>query len=131
MEEEVFDAPRRRPHHFTVPLSLDEVITEVVPDLVHRIVEAVHPIRIILFGSVARGEVGPESDIDVLVILPDKTDQNHALNSIYRGMRGLGFAVDALVISESDLVCVADDPWMVYRNVLAEGKEIYRVESAR
>ena len=33
--------------------------------------EAVHPLRIILFGSAARGEMGADSDLDVLVVMPD------------------------------------------------------------
>jgi predicted nucleotidyltransferase len=40
-------------------------------ELVQRIVETVHPLRIILFGSAARGEMGPNSDLDVLVAMPD------------------------------------------------------------
>jgi predicted nucleotidyltransferase len=36
-----------------------------------RIVEAMQPEAIYLFGSHARGEAGPDSDYDLLVILPD------------------------------------------------------------
>ncbi len=45
--------------------------TRLLEELVQRIVEAVHPLRIILFGSAARGEMGPNSDLDVLVVMPD------------------------------------------------------------
>jgi predicted nucleotidyltransferase len=37
-------------------------------DIVRRVVEAAHPDKIVLFGSAARGEMGPDSDIDLLVI---------------------------------------------------------------
>jgi len=37
-------------------------------DIVRRVVEAAQPDKIILFGSAARGEMGPDSDIDLLVI---------------------------------------------------------------
>lgn len=40
-------------------------------ELVKRTVEAVRPLRIILFGSAARGEMGPDSDIDLLVVMPE------------------------------------------------------------
>jgi hypothetical protein len=42
--------------------------------LIRRIVEVARPDRIVLFGSTARGEMGPDSDIDVLVV---KSDVEH------------------------------------------------------
>ena len=36
--------------------------------IVERIVESVQPEKIILFGSAARGEMGPDSDVDLLVV---------------------------------------------------------------
>jgi hypothetical protein len=47
--------------------------------------------------------MGPDSDLDVLVIVADSVDQNQASKDLYRCFRGLGFAVDALVVGESDL----------------------------
>ncbi len=44
---------------------------EVIPELVQQIVEAVQPLRIVLFGSAARGEMEPLSDIDLLVVMPE------------------------------------------------------------
>ena len=46
---------------------------KILDDLVRRIVEVAHPRQIILFGSAARGDMGPQSDIDVLVVVPDGT----------------------------------------------------------
>jgi predicted nucleotidyltransferase len=37
-------------------------------DIIRRIVEVAHPEKILLFGSAARGEMGPNSDVDLLVI---------------------------------------------------------------
>ncbi len=47
---------------------------ELVP-LVALIVRIASPERIILFGSRARGDAGPNSDYDLLVILPDDADR--------------------------------------------------------
>jgi len=44
-------------------------LAEWVPVLTQQLVEAADPQRIILFGSVARGDDGPDSDIDVMVVL--------------------------------------------------------------
>jgi len=44
---------------------------KVIEALVQKIVEAVHPLKIILFGSYTQDKPNPESDIDVLVAMPE------------------------------------------------------------
>ncbi|MBN1980588.1 MAG: nucleotidyltransferase domain-containing protein [Chitinivibrionales bacterium] len=52
------------------PLPYGEVITpDLVDMIVDRIVRAIHPLKIIVFGSCARGNPGPDSDLDILVIM--------------------------------------------------------------
>ena len=48
-------------------LRKDSVLAEVV----RRLAEAYQPERIYLFGSKARGDAGPDSDYDLLVIVPN------------------------------------------------------------
>jgi uncharacterized protein len=43
-----------------------------ISEMVRRIVEGFHPDKIILFGSYARGAAGPDSDADLLVVMPVK-----------------------------------------------------------
>ena len=52
------------------PPSADD---PVLPDVVRRLVEVYHPLRIYLFGSAARGDAGPDSDYDIMVVVPDDT----------------------------------------------------------
>ena len=73
--------------------------------------------------------VVPDSDLDVLVVVADGVDQNQASKDLYRCFRGLGFAVDALVVGESDLALHGDDPWLVYRSALSEGKELFHAQA--
>jgi uncharacterized protein len=40
----------------------------ILAEVVRRIVEVAHPDRIVLFGSAARGQMGPDSDLDLLVV---------------------------------------------------------------
>ena len=98
---------------------------KMIDDLVRRIVEAVHPLRIILFGSAARGEMGPNSDLDVLVVMPDGTHRCNASEEIYRQMWGFGFAKDIIVVTESDVQDHRSNPYMIIKNALDEGKELY------
>lgn len=122
--------PRRFPPlpRPTRPMSQDEVMDIIVPELTRRIVALAHPLRIILFGSAARGEMGPDSDLDVLVVMPEDTSHKETLDTLYRELR-IGFAKDILVITEGELAECGDDPWMVYREALREGKGLYRRES--
>jgi predicted nucleotidyltransferase len=51
------------------PTADDPVLAE----MVRRLVEVYRPERILLFGSIARGEAGPDSDYDLMVVVPDNT----------------------------------------------------------
>jgi len=48
----------------------------VLSEIVRRLSEVYHPLRIYLFGSAARGDAGPDSDYDLMVILPDEAPQH-------------------------------------------------------
>lgn len=101
---------------------------ELLSDLVRRVVETVHPQRILLFGSAARGQMGPHSDLDVLVVMPDGVHRRRTAQALYRSLSGLGIAKDIVVATEGDLRLYGDNPGMVLLPALAEGMEIYRAE---
>jgi len=103
-----------------------EVKQELVSDLVQRILRAVQPRRIILFGSAARGQMGPNSDLDVLVVMPDGIHRRQTARRIYRALAGLGVPKDVVVVTESDVQQFADEPSLVICPALREGKELYR-----
>lgn len=94
-------------------------------ELVKRTVEAVHPLRIILFGSAARDATGPDSDLDLLVVVPDGAHQRRTAQTIYRSLRGLGVAKDVVVVTESDIREYGDNPSLVINPFLSQGKELY------
>ncbi len=75
------------------PLT-DPVLTEIV----RRLVAAYDPLRIYLFGSTARAETGPDSDYDLLLVVPDDaTAQQRGSRLAYEALRGTGAAADVLV----------------------------------
>lgn len=90
-----------------------------------RVVEAVHPRRIILFGSAARGEWGPQSDLDLLVVMPDGVHRRRTARAVYRSLGGLGFAKDVVVVTESDLERFGQNPSLVIYPALQQGQELY------
>jgi len=99
--------------------------SKVVESLVQSIVEAVHPLKIILFGSYAQDKANPDSDIDVLVVMPEGVHCRRTAQLLYRQIKGLGFPFDILVTTPGALEKHKDNIGLIYRTILKEGKEIY------
>ena len=93
--------------------------------LVNRIVDAVHPLRIILFGSATRGEMGPDSDVDVMVVMPNGTHRRDTAMYLHQCMLGMGIAVDFVVATPAVLEKYKDTRGLIYRNIIREGMELY------
>jgi predicted nucleotidyltransferase len=71
---------------------------ESLDEIVRRLVAAYQPERVYLFGSHARGDAGPESDLDLLLIVPDDaTPERRRSRLAYEALRGTGVAVDVVV----------------------------------
>ena len=106
--------------------SLD---SPVLKEIVRRAVEVAHPLKIYLFGSVARCEVGPNSDYDLMLVVPDDTpDERCRGGPIYQALVGLdpSASVDIVVFLQSRFeelatYVVASLPATVVR----EGKLLY------
>jgi uncharacterized protein len=83
---------------FRTPTASDPVLAEVV----RRLVAAYQPEHIYLFGSVARGDAGPDSDYDLLVVVPDDASAERRRSRLaYEALRGTGTAADILVCTRS------------------------------
>jgi len=67
-------------------------------EVIGRLVAAYLPERIYLFGSMARGDAGPQSDCDLLVIVSDDAPPERRRSRLaYQALRGTGFAADVVV----------------------------------
>jgi uncharacterized protein len=93
-------------------------------DIIRRVVEVAHPEKIILFGSAARGEMGPNSDVDLLII-KSGTDTLDLMGQIYMNLRGVGAAVDAIVVTPEDVERFKDSHALVIKPALREGEVVY------
>lgn len=103
------------------PFSLNDILDETIK----RIKTVVQPKQIILFGSAARGEMGKDSDIDLLIVAPSGTHRRKTAQNIYRNMIGVGFAADIIVVTEDDIKQYRDHPGMIIHQALEEGKVLY------
>jgi uncharacterized protein len=74
----------------------------VLTDIVGRLVGAYRPERVYLFGSMARGDAGPDSDYDLMVVVPDDAPPERKESGLaYKALRGTGVAADVLVCTHS------------------------------
>jgi predicted nucleotidyltransferase len=89
--------------------------------------KAMKTLRVVLFGSAARGEMGPRSDIDLLIVVPDGTHRRDASRRAFRALSGLGIAKDVIVVTESDVKQFGKNPSLVIKPALEEGREVYHV----
>ena len=96
----------------------------ILADIVQRVVRAADPEKIILFGSAARGTMGPNSDLDLLVIKGGKFDRHRVTTAIYRNMSG-AIGIDAVVVTPEEVERYRDTHCLVICPALKEGKVVY------
>jgi len=102
-----------------------QVSQEVLEKIIQRIVEVAQPERIILFGSAAREEMGPHSDVDLLVVKSGEFDQSRLMGDIYMNLHGVGQAVDVILVTPEQVERYRNAHCLIIAPALREGKEIY------
>jgi predicted nucleotidyltransferase len=98
---------------------------EVLEEIIRRVVDTARPERIILFGSAARGEMGPNSDVDLLVVKGGKFDHRRLTGDIYMSLHGVGQAVDIVLVTPQQADQHRDTHWLVIAPALRDGREVY------
>jgi len=98
---------------------------KVLADVVRRVVRAAKPEKIILFGSGARGEMGPHSDLDLLVIKEGKFNHLRVMEAIAESLWGAGAAVDVILATPEVVEQYRDAHCLVYCPAMKEGKVVY------
>src|SRR5260370_18088841 len=102
---------------------------KILANVIQRVVAAAKPDKIILFGSAARGQMGPNSDLDLLVIKSGKFDRGKLTTRIYRHLTGADAAVDIVVVTPEEVERYRDTHCLVICPALKEGKVIYAAEA--
>lgn len=99
-----------------------------IPAMTERIARMFNPLRIILFGSHARGEAGPDSDIDLLVVLPEVANKRKAAVDIRRALADFPACKDVIVTTPDEISRRGNLVGDVLRPALKEGKVLYERE---
>ena len=119
------------PNNPEISLEKSFETTPAGPSTIVRVINGLmdyEPEKIILFGSAARGEMGRNSDVDLLII-KEGEDELDLMARIYRNLRGVGAAVDAIVVSPEDVERYRDSHALIIKPALREGRVVY--ESSR
>ncbi|MGQ9779728.1 MAG: nucleotidyltransferase domain-containing protein [Bacillota bacterium] len=82
---------------------------DIVKKMTQRIVERFAPPKIIAFGSWARGETGPDSDIDFLVIMPYTGSKRDWQVAIRRELKDFQVPKDIIVATNEEIEQKKDD----------------------
>lgn len=101
------------------------VSRDILREIIRRVVEVAKPEKIILFGSAARGEMGPNSDVDLLVVKKGRYHRGRLTEQIYMNMFGVGQAVDVIVVTPEDVERYKESFALVIYPALREGKVVY------
>ncbi|MFA5787067.1 MAG: nucleotidyltransferase domain-containing protein [Actinomycetota bacterium] len=96
-----------------------------IPVVVERLVSEFRPLRVILFGSQARGETGPDSDIDLLVVLPHVRDKHATMVAMLRTISDLPVSVDVIPTDPEEIKQRGHLVGTILRPALREGRVVY------
>ncbi|MBU0510984.1 MAG: nucleotidyltransferase domain-containing protein [Chloroflexi bacterium] len=106
-----------------------KVDVSLMNEIVLRIVKVISPQKIILFGSQARGDARPESDLDILVIADTKRPRYRRAAPLYGALSDIIMPMDIMVYSPDEV-----EEWSGVRQAfittaIREGKVLYEEQS--
>lgn len=114
-----------KPAVFREGLYNGRTLAQWVPDVVRRLVDRFDPLKIILFGSVADGAEGPDSDIDLLVIVPRVNDKHSLAVDMRVALADLPVPKDVIPTDPDEIRQRGDSFGSVLRSALRDGRVVY------
>jgi predicted nucleotidyltransferase len=105
-------------HTVTIPAYIAEAVD--------RLVRAFDPTRVIRFGSRARGDAHPNSDVDLLVVMPEVVDTHATTIAMLAILEDLPMAKDVVVASEATIAQRGNAVGTIYRPALRDSVTLYQ-----
>jgi len=107
-------------------IKVEKVDEKLIKEIIRRVVNAVNPLRIILFGSWAYGKPHKSSDIDLLVVVDDGVISRYeAAVKAYGALRGILITKDIVVATPKQIDEWENVPQAFLTAVINKGKMIY------
>jgi predicted nucleotidyltransferase len=100
-------------------------VQEWIDRMVQRIVKKFHPEKIILFGSHARGDAEPDSDVDLLIVMPVEGCVRELRLDIRQALQDVPFPVDIIVSTPEEFAWRKDVVGTIEWPAAHEGKVLY------
>jgi len=105
---------------------MQSLSSELLDEIVNRLVQRLQPEQVILFGSHAYGEPTEDSDIDLLVIIAQSNEPRYRrARQAYKALRGLGIAKDVIVMTREEAEQQANVPHSIASQAFRLGKVLY------
>jgi len=108
-----------------IPTGLSLPVGKALPAAVQRIVEELHPEKIVLFGSYAYGNPTPDSDVDLLVIMETDLSSSQRYVAVSRLLNPRPFPVDILVKRPDELKSALEKGDFFLCEIIAHGIVLY------
>jgi len=103
------------------PAEYESALREVV----ERIATRFDPDKIILFGSAARGQGGPDSDADLLVVMAVNGSKRQQAVQIDLALEGIPIPIDLIVVTPDEVEKYRQTTGTIIREAVREGKVLY------
>jgi uncharacterized protein len=103
----------------------DERTAQAIEAMVQRLVERFSPDQIILFGSHARGTAGPDSDVELLVIMPVTGSKRARQLEMRVALHDIAIPKDIILVTPDEVARRRDIVGTLIRPALQEGKVLY------
>ena len=108
---------------------MDKITPEIIQSMVREIVSHFRPLKVVLFGSWARGNAGAESDVDLLIVQTSEEPRYKRPGPIRKLLRKYLFAKDILVYTPEEINQWANVPQAFITTVMSTGKVLYEKQA--
>lgn len=108
---------------------VDHLTEKILQEIVNRIIAAVDPDKVILFGSHAYGQPKRESDLDILVIKKTNLPRHKRSIPVYDALRGLIIPKDIVVYTPEEVKDWENVPQSFVTSVIRRGRVLYEKQA--
>ena len=105
--------------------ELNRQFNQKIDAMVRRIVKRFKPIKIILFGSYARGNAGPDSDVDLLIVMPVRGSRHKKAVQIGVALHDIAVPKDVIVVTPEEFEWRKDVIGTIEWPAVREGQVLY------
>jgi predicted nucleotidyltransferase len=108
-----------------IPTGLSLPVGKALPAAIQRIVQELHPEKIVLFGSYAYGKPTPDSDVDLLVIMETDLSSSQRYVAVSRLLNPRPFPLDILVKRPDEMKSALEKGDYFLREIITHGIVLY------